>query len=254
MPIGTTGSQFEELLAPKPWNQCFPILEPRVSSLENCSFPNLGTNASILEPQVPSSPNERFPNLGTNDPQSRNPGFPARGTHGSHMLEPMPPNLGTTGSQLEELLLPKPWNQCFPVLEPWVSSLKNCLFPNLGTNASILVPSSPNERFPNPGTNDPQSWSLGFPILGTSGSKTFEPTLPNLGTSDSQFSEVAVPKPSNQCFPIFAPRVAQILAHAFTFRSANVTKKSTATCQMLTHTKKNCFATALETRASTGGC
>ena len=181
MPIGTTGSQFEELLAPKPWNQCFPILEPRVSSLENCSFPNLGTNASILEPQVPSSPNERFPNLGTNDPQSRNPGFPARGTHGSHMLEPMPPNLGTTGSQLEELLLPKPWNQCFPVLEPWVSSLKNCLFPNLGTNASILV------------------------VLQTNGSQTLEPMIPNLGASGSQFWELAVPKRWNRRFPILEP-------------------------------------------------
>ena len=28
--LGTAGSDFEELAIPKRWNQCFPILEPRV--------------------------------------------------------------------------------------------------------------------------------------------------------------------------------------------------------------------------------
>ena len=188
--LWTPGSQLQERMVPTCWNQCLPILEPRVPSLNNSWLPNLGTNASqfwkhgfpvwrtarsqtleptlqswnlrflvlqtngsqTLEPmipnlgtRVPSSRNAWFPQVGTNASQSWNHGFPVWRTAASQTLEPMLPSLGTM-----------------------VSSLKNCLFANLGTNASILVPSSPNERFPNPGTNDPQSWSLGFPILGTS--------------------------------------------------------------------------------------
>ena len=33
--LGTTRSEFEKLAVPKRWNQCFPILEPRVPSSRN---------------------------------------------------------------------------------------------------------------------------------------------------------------------------------------------------------------------------
>ena len=83
----------------------------------------------------------------------------------------------------EPLRLPKPWNPCFPVLEPRVSSLKSCWFPNLGTNAS----QSWYHRFPVWRTAGSQSWNHGFPVLGTNGSQTLEPILPNFGTWGSQF-------------------------------------------------------------------
>ena len=80
--LGTAGSQVKELLLPKRSNQCFPILEPRVRSPRNCSFPNVGTNPS-------RSWEHMFPVLGTSVSQTwyithvsqfPNHGFPVGGT------------------------------------------------------------------------------------------------------------------------------------------------------------------------------
>ena len=127
--LGTTAAQFEELLAPKGSNQCFPVFEPRFpSSTVRASrsqtlepmLPNLGTTAAQFEELLaPKGPNQCFPVL--------EPRFPSStvGASRSQTLEPMLHNLGTTGSQLEELLVPKGSNECFPVLEPRVSSSSN---------------------------------------------------------------------------------------------------------------------------------
>jgi hypothetical protein len=141
--LGTPGSQLQERMVPACWNQC--LLEPRVPSLKNSWLPNLGTNASQFW-------NHGFPVWRTARSQtleltlqSWNLRFLVLQTNGSQTLEPMIPNLGTPGFQLEERMDPTCWNQCLPILEPRVPSLKNCCFPNLGSNAS-------------------QSWNHGFPV------------------------------------------------------------------------------------------
>ena len=111
--LGTTRSELEKLAVPRRWNQCFPILEPRVPSSRNKQLPY-------------------FWSVGTHGFQFWNHGFPVWRTAASQTLEPILPNLETTGSQFEELLVPKPGNLCFPILEPRVSSLRNYWFLNLG--------------------------------------------------------------------------------------------------------------------------
>ena len=48
-----------------------------------------------------------------------------RGAAGSHTLEPTRHNVKCTSSPFKELLVPKRWNQCFPILEPRVPSCRN---------------------------------------------------------------------------------------------------------------------------------
>jgi hypothetical protein len=110
------------------------------------------------------------------------------------------PNLVTTGSQFGAPLGHKGSNQCFPILESRLPSLRTKQFPNIGTNAS-------------------QSWNLGFPVLGTSSSQTLEPMLPQTwyhgfwvrGTYGSkrwnQCFRLAVPKSCNRSLPILELRV-----------------------------------------------
>ena len=133
--LGTSGSQFSELVVPKRWNQFFRILEPRVPSSTNQRLPNLGTNAS-------QSRNHRYAVLGTNGSQTLEPmlypnlepRFPVLGTNGSQTLEPILPNLGTNAS--------KSWNLRFPVFGTSGSQTLGPMFSKLGTSGSQFYQSA----------------------------------------------------------------------------------------------------------------
>ena len=99
-------------------------------------------------------------------------------------------------------MLPNRTN-AFPILETRVPSLKNCWFPNLGTNGAS------------------QSWNLGF-----SGSQTFEPMLPNVGTSGSQFYKLTVPKPWKPMFPNLGTNVSRSWNLGFLGASGSQTLES----------------------------
>ena len=169
---------FRNLAAPTHWNRSFPILEPRVQNSRNLRILNIRTDASQSWNRgfpILDSRNWRFQNIGTDASQSWYHGFPILGTRGSQKLEPMLPEhwfrvRGTDGS--------KRWNPCFPIFEP----------------EELLVPKGSNQCFP---ILDPvlgTGSSHWFQVLGTTVFQTFEPMPSNLGTVCLQFQELLVPK------------------------------------------------------------
>ena len=162
---------FRNLAAPTHWNRSFPILEPRVQNSRNLRILNIRTDASQSWNRgfpILDSRNWRFQNIGTDASQSWYHGFPILGTRGSQKLEPMLPEhwfrvRGTDGS--------KRWNPCFPIFEP----------------EELLVPKGSNQCFP---ILDPvlgTGSSHWFQVLGTTVFQTFEPMPSNLGTVCLQF-------------------------------------------------------------------
>ena len=149
-----TGSQFQELLVPKPQSYMFPVLGTSGSQTLAPMLPNLGTTGSQFEDCW-------IPKIGTHASQSWNHLFPVLGTTVFQTLEPMLPNLGTVRFRFKKLPVPKDWN--LPILEPRVASSRNWQFP--------LVPSSRNYRFSNIETNAFQSWNRVSTVPGTAGSQ-----------------------------------------------------------------------------------
>ena len=215
--LGTKGSQLEEPLVPKCWNQCFPILEPRFpvrggagSQTFKPILPNLGTTGSWWPAKVV-----------TNASQSWNHRFPVRGGASSQTFEPILPNLGTTGSWLEQLTMArKSCNQCFPILEPRVPSSRKCWFPNAWINASQPwnhgFPARGTAGFPSIRTNASQPWNHRFSVLGTSDSKSWNQSFPimepRVPSSNRWWSEKVVTNASQSWNHGFPARGTQVLS------------------------------------------
>ena len=147
-------------------------------------------------------------------------GLPLQTTAIFQTLELMRPNLGTIGYHCEEPSVPKGWNSRFPTWWPYVTIVRNCWFPEVGTHGSY--PSN--------------HW---LPLQGTAGWQKVKLMLSNLGTSGYHCKELPVPRGWKTWLPTWQPlvtivrncRFLKVGTHGYQPGNQRLPLQGTARCQ-----------------------